>query len=139
MVQWPSDLLASQTFWVGVGIGSAIMFFGTLLAIPRLVARLHVDYFVGPKPPARPQTRHPLWAFVGRVLRNVAGLVFLAAGIAMLVLPGQGILTMLIGVAMLDFPGKRGLEKRLATQKHVRKSLQWLRERADVEPLRFDD
>ncbi len=138
-MQWLFDLLASQTFWVGVGIGSAAMFFGTLLAIPRLVARLHVDYFVGPKPPTRPQTRHPLRALVGRVMRNVAGLVFLAAGIAMLVLPGQGILTMLIGVAMLDFPGKRGLEKRLATQKHVRKSLQWLRERADVEPLRFDD
>lgn len=138
-MEWLSDLLASQTFWVGVGFGSVVMFFGTLLAIPRLVARLHVDYFVGPKPPARAQTRRPLWAFIGRLLRNAAGLVVLAAGIAMLVLPGQGILTIVIGIAMLDFPGKRGLEKRLATQKHVRKSLQWLRERADVEPLRFDD
>lgn len=138
-MQWLSDPLASQTFWVGVGIGSAIMFFGTLLAIPRLVARLHADYFVGPSPPARRLSRHPFWSFLGRLLRNLVGILLLAAGIAMLVLPGQGVLTILIGLAMLDFPGKRGLEKRLAKQKHVRKSLQWLRERADVEPLRFDD
>lgn len=138
-MEWFSGLLDSQTFWVGVGVGSAIMFFGTLLAVPRLVARLHVDYFVGPRPPMSARTWHPVWSFLGRLLRNLAGIIFVAAGIAMLVLPGQGILTMLIGVAMLDFPGKRGLEKRLAQQKHVRKSLQWLRERAEVEPLRFDD
>ncbi len=138
-MEWLTDLLASRAVWIGVGVGSAIMFFGTLLAIPKLVARLPVDYFVGPRPPTRGEPKHPVLSFVGRLLRNAAGLGFVVAGLAMLFLPGQGILTLLIGVALTDFPGKRGLEKRLVKQTHVRKSLQWLRERAQVEPLAFDD
>lgn len=137
-MEWLTDLLASRAVWIGVGVGSAIMFFGTLLAVPKLVARLPVDYFVGPRPPTREAPKHPVLAFAGRLIRNVVGLGFIVAGLAMLVLPGQGILTLLIGVALTDFPGKRSLEQRLVKQTHVRKSLQWLRERAQVQPLTFD-
>lgn len=134
-----TELLQSDAVWVGVGVLSVVMFFGTLLAVPRLVARLPADYFVGPRAPAPPGTRHPAWVFVAGLLRNLAGVVFVAAGIAMLVLPGQGILTILLGIALLDFPGKRRLEQRLVRQRHVRKSLAWMRERAGKEPLRYDD
>lgn len=133
-----SSLLASRDLWVGVGVVSAVMFLGTLLAIPNLVARLPVDYFAGRHPPARPEPRHRFLAFAWRLFRNVLGVCFILAGLAMLVLPGQGLLTLLIGVAMVDFPGKRRLEQRLVAQEHVRKGLQWLRERAGVEPLAFD-
>jgi hypothetical protein len=133
------DLLHSTDLWVGVGVVSVVLFFGTLLAVPKLVARLPADYFVGPRPPPPQPTRHPALAFVGRLLRNVLGVVFVAAGIAMLVLPGQGILTIALGVALVDFPGKRSLEQRLVQQRHVRKSLTWMRERAGKEPLRFEE
>lgn len=138
-MEWLTDLLASRALLLGVAIGSVVMFFGTLLAIPRLVARLPVDYFVGARRPAGPEPKHPFLSFAGRLFRNVLGIGFILAGLAMLVLPGQGVLTLLIGVAMTDFPGKRRLERRLVAQKHVRKSLQWLRERAEVEPLVFDE
>jgi len=133
-----SEFTASPGLWVVVGVGSAVMFAGTLLAVPRLVARMPADYFVGPAPPTRVEPKRPLLSFVLRLIRNAVGIVLALAGVAMLVLPGQGILTLLIGVALVDFPGKRALEKRLVAQKHVRKSLQWLRKRAEREPLRFD-
>ena len=132
------DVLAARALWVGVGIGSVVMFVGTLLAVPRLVARLPVDYFVGSSPPARAGSKRPMLTFFARLLRNALGLGFVLAGVAMLVLPGQGILTLLIGIALTDFPGKRRLERRIVRQRHIRKSLQWLRRRAEVEPLAFE-
>lgn len=132
-------MLSSPNLWVGVGVVSAVMFIGTLVAIPWAVARLPVDYFVGPRRSLHPESRHPVLAFARRLARNTLGVVLVVAGVAMLVLPGQGILTMLLGVALVDFPGKREFEQRLLRQRHVRKSLQWLRKRADREPLEFED
>ncbi len=124
---------------VGLGIGSAVLFFGTLIAVPTIVVSLPPDYFIGPRRPARSRPNRSALAGARTVLRNLLGVVFVFAGVMMLVLPGQGILTLLVGLALVDFPGKRSFEKRLAGQRHVRKSLQWLRERAGREPLRFDE
>jgi len=133
-----TDIRGSGDLWIVVGLLSAVMFIGTLSAIPWLVARMPVDYFVGPRRVTQPEARRPVLAFFRRLLRNTLGLVLVVAGLAMLVLPGQGILTLLLGVALIDFPGKRRLEQRLLRQRHVRKSLQWLRKRAGRDPLQFE-
>ena len=138
-MDWMTDMLSSGELWVGIGVASAVMVLGTLVAIPWVVARLPVDYFVGPRRSLQSASRHPVLAFARRLARNTLGIVLVLAGIAMLVLPGQGILTMLLGVALVDFPGKRRFEQRLLRQRHVRKSLQWLRKRADRDPLEFED
>ena len=65
--------------------------------------------------------------------------MFLAAGMAMLVLPGQGLLTLLMGFLLLDFPGKYRLEKWLFLRRRVREGVNWLRKRAGSEPLRVED
>lgn len=132
-------MLSSGELWVGLGVLSAVMFVGTLVAIPWVVARLPVDHFVGSRGLTEPEFRHPALAFARRLARNTLGVVLVLAGIAMLVLPGQGILTILLGVALVDFPGKRRFEQRLLRQRHVRKSLQWLRKRAGRDPLEFED
>ena len=41
----------SSTLEVGVGVASAAMFVGSILAVPWLVRRLPPDYFVRPQPP----------------------------------------------------------------------------------------
>jgi len=69
------------------------------------------------------------------MLKNVAGFVLLAAGIAMLVLPGQGILTMLIGISLVDFPGKRQLERKLIGQPAVLNTINKVREKFGRPPL----
>jgi hypothetical protein len=53
------------------------------------------------------------------------------AGIAMLVLPGQGVLTMLLGVMLMNFPGKYELERQIIQQPTILKALNWMRRRAN--------
>jgi hypothetical protein len=71
-------------------------------------------------------------------LKNVLGLVLLIAGLAMLVLPGQGVITILIGILFLDFPGKYQLERRLIQQKNIQSAIAWIRKRTGQPPLKFD-
>ncbi len=52
------------------------------------------------------------------------------AGIAMLVLPGQGVLTIVVGLVLMNFPGKYRLERWMATRRPIWKSLNWLRRKA---------
>jgi hypothetical protein len=133
-------------FWGHPGVlaalvfGSLGLFVGTLLVVPVLIARMRADHFMSRDPPPDAFLgRHPAVRWLGRGLKNVVGVVLVAMGIAMLVLPGQGILTILIGLSLVDFPGKRTLELRLVQQRHVRRSIDWIRERADQPPLRFPD
>jgi len=62
----------------------------------------------------------------------------LVAGIAMLVLPGQGVLTIVIGIMLLDFPGKYRFERSLAARRPVLRSINWLRRRANRPLLHVD-
>ena len=71
------------------------------------------------------------------VIRNVLGWVFVVAGIAMLVLPGQGLLSIIAGLVLIDFPGKHRLERRLLASHVVRDAMNWLRRRAGRPPFDF--
>ena len=59
----------------------------------------------------------------------------LLAGIAMLVLPGQGLLTILIGLTLLNFPGKYTAERRLAGRPRIARTLNRIRAAARRPPL----
>jgi hypothetical protein len=69
------------------------------------------------------------------VVKNVIGAVLLVAGLVMLVVPGQGLLTIAVGLMLVDFPGKFRLERWLATRRPVWKAINWLRARAGREAL----
>ena len=116
--------------------GSVVLFFATLLAIPPLVARIPPDYFVRKRRVRLVKSgRHILLGYLLLVGKNLLGLFFLFAGFAMLVLPGQGLITMLIGLLLLDFPGKFRLERRVVAIPSVLKTLNWLRHRSGRPPL----
>lgn len=119
-----------------LGIVSALTFVGSLLALPVLVARMPADYFIGDAPHPFAEG-HPALRLALLVLKNLFGFLLVLAGIAMLVLPGQGLLTILIGLVVMDFPGKRGLELNLARRATIRRAVGWLRRRAGRPPLRF--
>jgi hypothetical protein len=116
------DLLATVQQWIpvdvliGLTVASAIGFIGTLIAIPMILVRLPADYFDTRTPRHWMKDHHPALRLSGLVVKNVAGIVFLLAGFAMLFLPGQGVLTMLIGVSLMDFPKKRELEAKMVGQ-----------------------
>lgn len=119
-----------------LGVLSLVMFFGSLIAIPILIARIPANYFVDEqRRPSRTRRFHPAVYAMLIVSKNVLGVILILGGIAMLVLPGQGLLTILIGISLSDFPGKYGLERRLVSQPGVFGAINWLRERAGKAPL----
>jgi putative transmembrane protein PGPGW len=71
----------------------------------------------------------------GVVLRNGVGAILLALGILMLVLPGQGLLTILAALGLMDFRGKRRCEHWLMLQPSVLSAINRLRHRSGRPPL----
>ncbi len=67
--------------------------------------------------------------------KNLLGYLLIVAGIAMLVLPGQGVLTILLGVILVDLPGKYRFERWIVARPLVLKSINRLRQRAGRDPL----
>ncbi|WP_340678606.1 PGPGW domain-containing protein [Paraglaciecola sp.] len=76
--------------------------------------------------------------YVTNIAKILVGLFLLVCGIAMLVLPGQGLLTILIALSLIPFPGKDKLEQNVLARKSVRSSLNWIRIKANKEPFIFD-
>ena len=117
--------------------GSLAFFLLTPLAVALAIMRLPEDYFIDRrrKPLESWQHRPVLrWSLV--LAKNLLGVALAAVGLLMLVAPGQGLLTIVAGLILLDFPGKFRLERRLATQRHVWRSINWLRKRCGHEPLK---
>ena len=123
--------LATAAFVVSI----ATLIVGAVAA-PLLLARLPADYFVraGSRPPPEPPT--PL-ATVLRLLRSLLGALLILVGIAMLVLPGQGVLTIVAGLSLLHFPGKRRLQRRLLGAPGIRAVCDAIRRRAGKPPLQL--
>ena len=120
-----------------LGIASAAMLVISALLIPYLIVRLPADFYVENDYRRRLFQDRPVLRGVFLAVKNTLGGILLVAGIVMLVLPGQGILTILAALALLDFPGKRQLEMRILHRPAILKSINWLRRRAGREPLQF--
>ena len=122
------NALFSLLQWLG--FVSLATFFLSLAVIPMLIARMPADYFVRPHPFRRPFAAgtgllYPCWF----ILRNVIGICTLLAGMAMLFLPGQGLLTIILGIALMSFPGKHRLLFSMTSRPSVQRSLDWIRAR----------
>ena len=128
----PADLLTL------LGLLSVVTFVGSLIAVPWLIGRMRADYFLTHWQVVQARhRRHPALALTVFLARNALGLLLVAAGLAMLFLPGQGLLTVLIGVCVMDFPGKRGLLQRLVRGPKVQRTLNWIRRKRGKEPFVF--
>lgn len=127
--------LVSAEVLVAVGLVSGAFFVGTLIVIPVILVRLPANYFDERYPRSWMRDHHPVLRLIAHLAKNLVGGVFLLAGIAMLVLPGQGLLTILIGVSLLDFPGKRRMEARLVGQRTVLRAINAMRARYGRPPL----
>jgi Putative transmembrane protein (PGPGW) len=132
----PEWIPVSETTLWWMGIVSVITFVGSLVVFPFVVARIPVDYFVRDRQcQAASREQHMARRVIGLVVKNIVGLIFVLAGVVMLVLPGQGILTILIGLSLMNFPGKYALEKRIVQQPTVLQAINWMRHKAGQPPL----
>lgn len=119
-----------------LGMVSLFMVVASLVVTPMILVRLPKDYFQRQKPHLLDRIRSES---AGRgcllVLKNLAAAALFIAGVLMLFLPGQGLLTMLIGMILMDFPGKMALERRVLSMPKVLDTVNWLRKRRGHEPL----
>jgi len=135
MLEW---INAHQTMLWWLGLFSVITFVCTLILTPIIVTRIPADYFDHRRryPPRRKEQNQAI-RLILLFGKNLLALILIAGGIAMLFLPGQGLLTILIGVMLLDFPGKYVIERRIVQQPKVMQTINWLRAKGDRPPLRI--
>lgn len=81
-------------------------------------------------------SRYPLLKLLVLITKNFFGVLLLFSGILMLVLPGQGILTIITGLVFMDYPGKYKFERKLLRQKGVINSINWIRSRLSKPSLK---
>ncbi len=81
-------------------------------------------------------SRYPLLKLLVLITKNFFGVLLLLSGVLMLVLPGQGILTIITGLVFMDYPGKYKFERKLLRQKGVINSINWIRSRLSKPSLK---
>lgn len=112
----------------------------SLFALPWLIARLPEDYFTieGQARLAAERRANPTHKWIKlslRILRNVGGVLIALSGVAMLLLPGQGIIAILVGLMLVDYPGKHRMERKLMGKPWVHRPLNWLRAKVKRQPF----
>jgi hypothetical protein len=119
-------------------VSTSVLFFVlSLIGLPMALTRMPADFF------SRPERRRlrlaerkrPFWFVLLRILRNALGGVLIALGLLMLVVPGQGLLTIFVALFLIDFPGKRRLQRWVIARPTVHRPVNALRRRAGRPPL----
>ena len=132
------DFIANNdTVLLSLGILSAITFIASLVLIPYLIVRIPSDYFCRQQSHPNSVKQYVLFHWLVVLLKNLLGIVLIILGLLMLVLPGQGILTILVGVLLVNFPKKQQFERWLISRESVYKAVDWLRRRAGRESLKL--
>jgi hypothetical protein len=116
----------SKSIELAAGVISVGLFVGTLVAVPVFLMKVPDDYFVRQHPPS------PLPL---RLLRIAVAVTFILLGVAMLVLPGQGVLTILVGLGILEAPLKDQAIARILQNPTVHGAIDKLRRKAGKGPL----
>ena len=128
-----SDVLQPLLGWLAML--SVLTFFLSLILIPWVVGKLRQDCFLTLQQKEKHTSPHFIGAIILAILRNILGMILLFAGIIMLFLPGQGLLTILLGTLLISFPGKKRLINSLVHQPKIQHSMDWLRKKRGKPPF----
>jgi len=133
MVEWMREY---QTLLWWMAAVSMVILAVSLVLVPFLLIRIPSDYFAPGNDRDRPRSvRHSALKIAVRIGRNLLGCALLVAGLLMLVLPGQGLLTILVAAMLLDCPGKKRIEGWIVSRGPVLHAINWIRRRAGRPPL----
>jgi len=136
IAQWVTALSGSSFFIIGLSGLSFVTFAVSLVTLPLIIVRMPGDYFLETTPGLL-QTLPLLPHICLLMLKNMVGALLIAAGIIMLFIPGQGLLTIIVGVALMNFPGKKKLELKLLRVKRIRRAMNWIRRKKGVTEFTF--
>ncbi len=118
-----------------LGLISVFMMAATLIAVPVIIIYLPPRYLKEEDGGEKAAHIPSPWRVPYLVVKNVLGAILAIAGVAMLVLPGQGLVTLAIGLGLMNFPGKRRLIHRLIGRPKMLETINRLRKRAHRPPL----
>ncbi|MGX5915298.1 PGPGW domain-containing protein [Aliidiomarina sp. Khilg15.8] len=125
------DWIAPWVLWLtGISVLLALV---TLILLPVLIVNMPSDYFLAARRRRRNDTYVRRWYLI---LRNVLALVLLVAGIIMLFVPGQGLLTILAAIALSDVPGKYRIERWIVLRPGILRAINWVRKRYRKPPVK---
>ncbi len=134
MLDWIRANAATSLWIAGASLASLV---GALAVVPWLVVRIPADYFADRERPARYRSRRqpPLGWLILLMGKNMIGGLLVLTGITMLVLPGQGVLTIILGLALMNFPGKFQLERWIVSRGPTLRLINGLRRSRGRPPL----
>ena len=121
-----------------LGVSSVVILVISALSIGYFIKKIPHDYFLDDKRGiSEYKNKNPIFWIITLALKNIIGYCLIMGGILMLVLPGQGLLTILVGLMLSDYPGKFKLEKRIIKTNLVLKTINWYRIKSNIPPLIF--
>ena len=127
-----------KSFFWALAVVSMLLFLLSLFLIPLMLMRIPEDYFIRhAKLSEKGKSPKSILKILLLIIRNLCGWLLMLSGIAMLLLPGQGILTILISLTLIDFPYKRKFEYYVISRPLVIKNINRLRKKWGVAPLRL--
>jgi hypothetical protein len=137
MIEW---IRGNEVLLWWLAVGSIVVLVLTLVALPLLLIRIPSDHFLSSKRRGLPWAeRQPAIRWSLRIASNLFGIALVLLGIALLVLPGQGILTILAGFMVMNFPGKYRVERWIVGKPAVRGAIDRLRRIAGRPPLILEE
>ena len=113
---------------------SLFIFLFSLISMRWLAGLIPSDYFIK-KDVSKFKTNNPVLWYLVLLIKNILGYSLIIGGIMMLVLPGQGLFTIIIGLMLSNYPGKYYIEKRFVEIPAVFKSINWLRAKSNKPPI----
>jgi hypothetical protein len=136
MIEFLDQNLNNVLSWLA--ISSLLIFFFSILAINFIIKMIPADYFESATRELSPfKTNNPILWFVLIIIKNTLGYMLIIGGLLMLILPGQGLLTILIGLILSDYPGKYKLEKKLISLRPINRYINWVRKKSNLEPVKL--
>ena len=138
------DLINALIVWfsnhpgilITLGVSSVFIFIFSIAGISWFVAQIPDDYFLSTK---RQRTKwgqeKPILRLLLLLVKNIVGIFLIFAGLLMIVLPGQGFLTIVTGLLLINYPGKFKLEQKIVAMPSIFKALNWIRKKANKNPL----
>ena len=121
---------------IWLGLISMVIFFFSLFSIKWLVGMIPEDYFIRNGASKTKSNNPVLWYFV-LIFKNLFGYTLIFGGIMMLILPGQGLFTIIIGLLLSNYPGKYKIEKKVIAIPSVLRSINWLRKKTNKPPIKI--
>lgn len=116
---------------------SLFTFILSLISMPYIIRRIPSDYFLKLSTEQPKVKGYNIKSILYRLFRNIFGILLLLSGLAMLFLPGQGLITILVSLILMDFPRKKRFITFLTGKKSIQNSINWMRKKVKKKPIKW--